>query len=141
MLNGIPKILSPDLLKIIMEMGHGDELVIADGNFPAASLAQRLVRLDGHPVPGVLDAILQFFPLDTFEESPVVFMAVASGDSYTPKIWGKYRKIIEHRSGHVKIETIERYAFYSRTRQAYAVVATSETARYANVILKKGLVI
>jgi len=141
MINGIPRILSPDLMKFMMEMGHGDDLVIADGNFPAASLAQKLVRLDGHPIPELLDAILRFFPLDTFEKPPVTLMAVVPGDIYVPEIWDEYQKIIEHRCGQVEIGFIERNAFYSRTRQAYAVIATSETALYANLILKKGLVI
>ena len=95
MLKGIPSIISPDLLKILMEMGHGDELVIGDGNFPAASMANRLVRCDGHGVPEILDAILQLFPLDQYVEKPVSLMAVVPGDNTpTPVIWDTFEKII-----------------------------------------------
>ncbi len=142
MLKGIPGILTPELLKIMMEMGHGDEIVIGDGNFPSASNAKRLIRLDGHGVTPVLDAILQFFPLDTFVEAPVALMQVVPGDSTVPSIWETYQKVIAERSGTAaKIEYIERFAFYERTRKAYAIIATGETALYANVILKKGVVI
>lgn len=141
MLKGIPTILPPELLKILMEMGHGDELVIADGNFPAASHAQRLVRCDGHGALPLLDAILQLFPLDTFVERPVALMAVVPGDSYKPDIWPAYKKIIQkHEPAFKEFDMMERYAFYDRARKAYAIVATGELARYANLILKKGLV-
>jgi L-fucose mutarotase len=140
MLKGIPDILSPELLKTLMEMGHGDELVIGDGNFPAASHAQRLIRFDGHGVPVLLNAILQVFPLDTFVEKPVALMSVVSGDDYVPDIWETYRQILLRHEVHFsEFEYLDRYAFYERTKHAYAVCATSETARYANVILKKGL--
>ena len=141
MLKGISNLLTPELLKILMEMGHGDEIVIADGNFPAASHAQRLVRCDGHGVPPVLDAILQLFPLDTFVKQPVVLMAVVPGDNYTPEIWPVYRQIVQkHDRQAGDFETVERHAFYERARKAHAIVATGEMARYANVILKKGLI-
>jgi L-fucose mutarotase len=141
MLKGIPNILPPDLLKILMEMGHGDEIVIADGNFPAASHAQRLVRCDGLGGLQLLDAVLQLFPLDTFVKHPAVLMAVVPGDNYSPDIWPIYRKIAQkHDPAFPDFETIERAAFYDRARRAYAVVATGEMARYANIILKKGLV-
>ncbi len=141
MLTGIPSILSPELLKILMEMGHGDELVIGDGNFPAASMAQRLARCDGHPVPPLLDAILALFPLDTFVDSPVALMAVVGGGD-EPPIWKTYREIVGRRSPDASgVEHVERFAFYERAKQAYAIVATGESALYANVILKKGVVI
>jgi len=141
MLKGISNILPPDLLKILMEMGHGDEIVIADGNFPAASHAQRLVRCDGHGVPPVLDAILRLFPLDTFVKQPVALMAVVPGDNYNPDIWPVYQEIVKRNDRNfTDFETVERYAFYERARKAYAIVATGEMARYANLILKKGLV-
>ena len=142
MLKEIPSILSPELLKILMEMGHGDEIVLADGNFPSASTAQRLVRSDGNTVPDLLEAIMKFFPLDTFVENPVGLMAVVPGHNYQPTIWPTFRQIIlQHESGFKEFELIERQAFYERTRKAYAVVATSETALYANIILKKGVVV
>lgn len=140
MLKGIPSILSPELLKILMEMGHGDELVLGDGNFAAASLAQRLVRCDGHGVTELLDAIMKFFPLDAFVDCPVAVMAVVPGDTTKPAIWDEYRRIIQRYEKFTDFEYVERFAFYERARQAYAVVATSESAPYGNIILKKGLV-
>ena len=141
MLNGIPSILSPELLKVLMEMGHADELVIGDGNFPAASMAQRLVRCDGHGVPELLDAILRFFPLDSFVDKPVALMEVVPGDPTVPKIWKTYEQIVAKHSGlDTKIDFMERFAFYERAKKAYCIVATGEAAIYANVILKKGVV-
>lgn len=128
MLKGIPSILSPDLLKILMEMGHGDEIVLGDGNFPAAGVALRLVRSDGHGVPELLDAVLKLFPLDPFVECPVALMAVVPGDSTLPAIWEDYRGIIQRYEKFSDFEFIERFAFYERARHAYAVVATSESA-------------
>jgi len=142
MLKNIPNILSPDLLKVLMEMGHGNEIVIADGNFPAASIAQRLIHLDGHSIPEVLKAVLEFFPLDTYVESPVGLMAVTPGDNYKPVIWDEYKKIIlNSKEPFNEFEFIERFAFYERAQKAYAVIATSESALYANIILKKGVVV
>jgi len=140
MLKGIPGILPPELLKVLAEMGHGDEIVLADGNFPAASTAARLIRSDGHGVPEVLDAILKLFPLDTFVAKPVVLMGVVPGDHYHPVIWEAFQKIITtHEPGFAGFETVDRFAFYERARRAYAIVATGEKARYANIILKKGI--
>lgn len=141
MLKNIPSIISPELLKILHEMGHSDEIVIGDGNFPAASNAKRLVRCDGHGVPELLDAILKLFPLDTYVEAPVMLMQVTPGDNVDPVIWKDYRKIVDAHQDNVKFEEIERFAFYERARNAYAIVATGESALYANVILKKGVVI
>jgi L-fucose mutarotase len=140
MLKGIPSIISPDLIKILLEMGHGDEIVLADGNFPAASIAQRLARSDGNQVPQMLEAVLGLFPLDPFVEHPAALMAVVPGDSTVPSIWEKYREIIQHYEKFSEFEYVERFAFYERARRAYAVVATSESSAYANIILKKGLV-
>ena len=140
MLKGISPIISPELLKILMEMGHGDEICIGDGNFPAASIAQRLVRLDGHGVTEILDAILQLMPLDTYVDAPVSVMAITPGDPVVPVIWDEYKRVIKEREGDKKIQEVERYAFYEKARSCYAVVATGETALYANIILKKGVV-
>lgn len=141
MLKGIPSILSPELLKILMEMGHGDEIVISDGNFPAASMAQRLVRCDGHGVPEILDAILKLFPLDSYVDHPVALMEVVPGDPVKPLIWDEYGAIVQRHDKEVAdFEHIERFAFYERSKKAYAVVATGEKALYANIILKKGVV-
>lgn len=142
MLKNIPAIISPELMKIIMEMGHGDEIVFADGNFPAATKAQRLVRCDGHEVSELLDAILKFFPLDTYVEAPVGVMEVVPGDNVVPTVWEEYKTIIQKHEGQErKIEHIERFEFYNRAEQAYAIVATSDSALYANLILKKGVVV
>lgn len=141
MLKGIPNVISPKLLKILMEMGHGDELVIADGNFPAANVAQRLVRADGLGGATLLDAILQLMPLDQYVPAPVALMAVVAGDTVHPVIWDEYRVILaQHEPGFVDFELVERFAFYERAKVAYAVLATSEAAQYANVILKKGVI-
>jgi L-fucose mutarotase len=141
MLKGIPNIISPELMKVLMEMGHGDEIVLADGNFPAASVARRLIRADGHNIPELLEAILKFFPLDTYVDSAVALMAIVPGDNVKPTIWEKYRRIIK-KSGEKfeDFEMVERFAFYERATKAYAVVATSEAALYANIILKKGVI-
>lgn len=142
MLKGIPKILSPEMMKVLMEMGHGDEIVIADGNFPAAGIAKRLVRCDGHNVPELLDAILKFYPLDTYVQFPVSLMAVVEGDTVKPVIWEDYRAIVSKYDTNFKnFEFVERFAFYERAKNAYAVVATGEKALYANIILKKGVVV
>jgi len=141
MLKGIPNVISPKLLKILMEMGHGDELVIADGNFPAASVAQRLVRADGLDGETMLSAILQLMPLDQYVPTPVTLMAVVAGDTIEPVIWEKYRMIImRYEPSFTEFDIVERFAFYERARKAYAILATSEPAQYANVILKKGVI-
>jgi len=142
LLKDIPSILSPELLKVLMEMGHGDELVIADGNFPSSSISQRLIRLDGHPIPVILEAVLKLFPLDTYVEKPVSLMEVTPGDKVKPVIWEEYRRIIqESKEPFKEFEYVERFEFYERAEKAYAVVATGESALYANIILKKGVVV
>ena len=140
MLKGINPILSPELLKILMEMGHGDEIVISDGNFPGASVAKKLVRADGHGVPELLEAILELFPLDSYAEKQAALMAVTPGDDCVPVIWDEFRRIIAKYEPDAKIEEMERFAYYERAKKAYAVVQTGETAIYANIILKKGVI-
>jgi L-fucose mutarotase len=140
MLKTIPKIISPDLLKILYEMGHGDEIVLGDGNFPAANYAKRLVRADGHGVPELLSTILELIPLDTYPDANALFMEVGKGEP-VPVIWDEYKKILSAAEGDkVKIGHIERFAFYERCKSAYAIVATGEGAVYANIILKKGVI-
>lgn len=142
MLIGIPPILSPELLKVLMEMGHGDEIVLADANFPAASYAQRLVRADGHGIPELLSAVLQLLPLDRYVDSPVGLMGVVPGDTVIPGIWDKYREIIKVMTNEDHaVEKMERFEFYHRAKSAYAIVATGERAQYANIILKKGVIV
>jgi L-fucose mutarotase len=140
MLKNIPPILAPELMKTLMEMGHGDEIVLADGNFPAAGVARRLIRCDGHGVPELLEAILKFFPLDTYVDQPAVLMNVVPGDTTDPVIWNTYESILKN-SGEpfIDFEYVDRFGFYERAKKAYAVVATSEKALYANIILKKGV--
>lgn len=140
MLKNIPAILSPDLLKILMEMGHGDELVIADGNCASAALANRLVRLDGHQVVPVLDAILALMPLDTYVDAPVTLMSLVKGDTQLPAIWQDFELTVRKHAGQTNFEFVERFDFYDRMKKAYAVIATGESATYANIILKKGIV-
>lgn len=143
MLKGISPLLSPELLKVLCEMGHGDELVIADGNFPAESIGKNaaVIRADGHGVPELLDAILQLIPLDQYVDQPAALMKVVPGDPVVPVIWDEYRALLKkHGEDPDKVEMMERFAFYDRAKSAYAVIATGETAIYANVLLKKGVV-
>ena len=145
MLKGIPKILSPELLKVLAEMGHSDRLVIADGNFPAETMGKKaiVIRCDGHGVPELLDAILQVFPLDTYVEKPVSLMEVVPGDPVETPIWDVYKDIIQKHDprGGNAVGYIERFAFYEEAKKVYAIVATGEKALYANIMLQKGVVI
>lgn len=143
MLKGISPLLSPELLKVLCEMGHGDELVIADGNFPAESIGKNaaVIRADGHGVPELLDAVLQLIPLDQYVEKPAALMKVVPGDPVVPVIWDEYRALLQkHGEDPDKVEMTERFAFYERAKNAYAIIATGETAIYANILLKKGVV-
>ena len=143
MLKNIPSVLPPELLKILMEMGHGEEIVIADGNVPGASIAKNLIRCDGHGVPVILDAVMKLLPLDQYVEQPVALMQVVPGDNVVPTIWDEYETIInKYEPAGMKngFDMVERFAFYERAKKAYAVVMTGESAIYANIILKKGVV-
>lgn len=141
MLKNIPAILPPELLKLMSEMGHGDELVLTDANFPAASHAQRLVRCDGVGTVQLLEAILQLFPLDTYVDQPAAVMQVVKGDPAIPIIWEDYRRLMEEYEGmSVALEYEERFEFYERAAKAYVIIATGERAQYANLILKKGVI-
>ena len=139
MLKNIPKIVSPALLKILCEMGHGDEIVIADGNFPAETCGQRVVRADGHGGEEILDAVLSLLPLDTYADENLLLMETTNGDP-TPEIWEKYFAIANKHDDNLRVGNIERFAFYERAKKAYAVIATGEGAIYANVIIKKGVI-
>ena len=144
MLKGIPKIISPELVKVWCEMGHSDRIVIADGNFPAESMGKdaKVIRMDGHGIPEILDAILQLFPLDTYVEKPFNLMQVMPGDDVETPIWDVYEKIEEKYEprGKAAIGQIERFTFYEEAKKAYAIIATGETALYANIMLQKGVV-
>ena len=145
MLKGIPKILSPELLKVLAEMGHSDRLVISDGNFPAESMGKNaiVIRCDGHGVPELLDAILKVFPLDTYVEKPVNLMEVMPGDKVETPIWDVYKEIVTKYDdrGASAVGNIERFQFYEEAKTAYAIIATGESALYANVMLQKGVVV
>ena len=141
MLKGIPKILSPELIKILAEMGHGDEIVIADGNFPSENYGQRVIRADACDGCKMLEAVLKLIPLDTYASENFILMRLAECDKdKIPSIWAKYEKIAKDADDNVIISDEERYAFYERAKKAYAVIATGEEAVYANIILKKGVV-
>ena len=142
MLKLIPPIISPELMSILMRMGHGDEIVLADGNFPAESCAQRIVRADGHGGVELLDAIMNFFPLDSFVDHPASVMQPVDEAATDPPIWAEYRRILtRHEGREMELRPIERFRFYDFAKSAYAIVATGETAAYANLILKKGVVV
>lgn len=139
MLKGINPMISSELLKILCEMGHGDEIVIADANFPAVTCAKRLVRADGHSGTDMLEAILALFPLDKVAEKNAFLMAVSEKNVPNPPIWKEYEDIMKkYETDNVKIAELERYEFYERAKNAFAVVQTGEKALYANIILKKG---
>lgn len=145
MLLGIPKIISPQLMRILMEMGHGDELVIADANFPIHSIAsttvsREVVYSQGCGAVELLDAILQLMPLDYAVDKPVVGMSVPAGVE-PPPIHDAFRQtLVDHGYAPEKLDFLPRFDFYDRARKSYAVLASGETARFANLILKKGVV-
>ncbi len=141
MLKNISPLLSPDLLKILCEMGHGDEIVIADGNFPAESNNNRVIRMDGHGGVEVLKAVLSVFPLDSYADANAILMEIVPGDNVPTPIWDEYADALTAAEGDMaRIGHIERFAFYERAKKAYAVIATGEGALYANIIVKKGVI-
>ena len=145
MLKGIPKILSPELLKVLCEMGHSDRLIIADGNFPAESMGKnaKVIRMDGHGTVDVLKAVLEVFPLDTYVANPVNLMEVMPGDNVETPIWEEYTQVVKtfDERGENAIGHIERFVFYEEAKKVYAVIATGESALYANIMLQKGVVV
>ncbi len=142
MLKGIPKIVSPELIRILCEMGHGDEIVIADGNFPSENFGQRVIRADGIKGTEMLDAVLSLIPLDTYSDPNMILMQLMQCDEgkIDPSIWKEYAAIAEKHDKNVRIGNIDRFVFYERAKTAYAVIATGEEAVYANIILKKGVI-
>ena len=141
MLKNIPKLLSPALLKVLCEMGHGDEIVIGDGNFPAAANAKRLIRADGISACEMLDAVLQVFPLDQYDANNFVLMQKCEGDTADTSIWNDYEAILHRYEPDATVSFEERFAYYDRAKKAYAIIATGEEKQYANIILKKGCVL
>ena len=146
-LKGVPRILSPELLSVLARMGHGDEIVLADANFPSDSVCTNgpeLIRASGHKIPPLLEAILALLPLDSYVAAPVALMDLVPSDKErglkTP-VWDEYKMIVNRAEGHeVHVEQVERFMFYERAKKAFAVVATGEGALYGNIILKKGVI-
>ncbi|MGC9328787.1 MAG: L-fucose mutarotase [Candidatus Hinthialibacter sp.] len=140
MLKGISPCVGPDLLWTLCSMGHGDEIVLADAHFPGHTMNERVIRADGVRIPDLLDGILPLFELDRYVKSALIMMAAVEGDQLDPAVETSYREVIEkHAPGAPEIERIDRFDFYERAKKAYAVVMTSETAVYANIILVKGV--
>jgi L-fucose mutarotase len=142
MLKGISKKISPELLKILCEMGHGDEIVIADANFPSETFGKRVIRADGIKGTEMLDAVLSLFPLDTYSDPNMILMQLMDCDvgKINPTIWEEYKDIANKHDKNVRVGNIDRFDFYDRAKDAYAVIATGEQAVYANIILKKGVI-
>ena len=139
MLKGISKIVSPELLKILCEMGHGDEIVIADGNFPSENYGKRVIRADAIGGEDMLKAVISLIPLDTYASPNFMLMQTVEGDS-KPSIWENYFDIANKEDDNLREGYLERFAFYERAKQAYAIIATGEEAIYANIIIKKGVI-
>lgn len=139
MLKGISPAVSPDLLMTIAEMGHGDEIVLADAHFPGHSISANVLRADGVNIPTLLAGILPLFELDSYVDAPLAMMAAVEGDELDPGVEASYRSVIDQHAEGAAIERVERFAFYERAMDAYAVVMTGETAKYGNIILKKGV--
>lgn len=140
MLIGISPLISPDLLAVLHRMGHGDEIVLADVHFPGETYGNRVLRADGLRIPDLLDAILPLFALDSYVESPLIMMCAFSSDQLDPSVEASYRQAIDkHWPATPPIQRIDRFDFYERTKQAFAVLMTGETAKYGNIILKKGV--
>ena len=139
MLKGIAPCISPELLKVLAEMGHGDEIVLADAHFPGHAINARVLRADGLCITTLLDGILPIFELDSYAP-PLAMMAAVPGDKLDPKVEASYLKVVrKHVPGAKAPERVERFAFYERAKKAFVVVMTGETAKYGNLILKKGV--
>ena len=140
MLKGISPLLSPELLSVLCRMGHGDELVLADAHFPGETMGKRVLRADGLKIADLIDAILPVYELDGYVDAPLVMMAAVPGDKLDPKVEKAYRAAVDrHAPQTPAIARMERFAFYDRAKEAFAVVMTGETAKYGNIILKKGV--
>ncbi len=140
MLLGISPLISPELLAILHRMGHGDEIVLADAHFPGETYGRRVLRADGLKIADLLDGILPLFVLDSYVDSPLFMMAAVSGDDLDPTVEHGYRTAVDkHWPDTPPIQRLERFAFYDRAKMAFAIVVTGETAKYGNIILKKGV--
>ena len=140
MLKGISPLLSPELLATLNRMGHGDSIILADAHFPGESFNEYVLRADGLRIPDLLDAILPLFELDAYVPDPLVMMAAVKGDTLDPLVETDYRLPIDkHAPNAPAIARIDRFEFYDLAREAFAVVMTGETAKYGNILLKKGV--
>lgn len=140
MLKGINPVISPYLLCTLYRMGHGDEIVFADAHFPGESLNKNIIRSDGIKITALIEAVLPLFELDTYVDKPVIMMSAVKGDVLDEKVEKSYMEIIQKTNPEIKqVARIERFAFYERAKKAFAVVMTGETAKYGNIILKKGV--
>lgn len=139
MLKKIPKILSPELVKVLMEMGHGDTILLADANYPAHSLNNKVIRADGLNIPELLEGILELMPLDSYSEYQVKLMEVVKGDNVQPTIWDEYKSISHKFCDEVKFEFVDRFDFYDLSKDCYSIVLTGEKALYGNIMLTKGV--
>ncbi len=140
MLKGISPLISPQLLEVMARMGHGDELVLADAHFPGETCNERVIRADGLRIPDLLEAVLPLFELDSYVPGPLVMMDAVQGDELDPEVERSYMERIVKTNPRVPpVKRIDRFAFYERTKKAFAVVMTGETAKYGNILLKKGV--
>lgn len=139
MLKGIPPILSPDLLKVLAEMGHGDEITITDAHYPLSGVGGQIIRADGHRICDLLEAVMKYFPLDRYHEWQYALMEPVAGDT-APDIWQAYGEIIG-RHEPAEVTLLERFEFYRHANHSHATIMTSETTQYANIILKKGVIV
>jgi len=142
MLKNIPHIIAPELMKILMEMGHSDVVIIADANYPAAAHAKRLIRAEGVQIPELLEAIMYFFPLDNFVDNPVRLMSPLDSEP-TPEIWKNYETIIrkfDQEKAFKGFSYIDRLDFYEESEKAFVIIQTATTDRYANIVLQKGVI-
>ncbi len=143
MLRGIPRNISPDLMHALMQMGHGDEIVFADANFPAESMGKRVIYCVGDTIPNLLKSILPLFPLDTYDADNAALMEIVAGKGEKPEVWEEYRKLIienDKEEAFGGFTFVERFAFYERAKKAFVIVSTGEKAKYTNIILKLGVV-
>lgn len=140
MLNKIPAILSPELMKTLMEMGHGDEITFGDANFPVMAHANRVVRADGLLIPDLLKAVMEFLPLDHYNDWQYALCDTV-GDDPTPSVWSQYDSIIKAVDPDAVVKYVERFDFYDLARRSHTTVLTGETALYGNIVLRKGVVV
>ena len=140
MLKGISPVISPELINILMRMGHGDEIILADAHFPGETFNDTVIRADGIRIPDLLEGILPLFELDTYVDHSLIMMAAVEGDQLDPAVEKSYIEKVQITNPYInEVERIDRFAFYERAKSAFAVVMTGETAKYGNIILKKGV--